>query len=213
MTQTYGLIHDGDGPALTLDQFGERLLHAAVTPARVADIVRRVLGEEIRFGPVDVGPAGLVSATALGRLTSVRARPEPDDRTRLRVRVSVVLEIVGTLGVEVTRFLAHAAVELDLRVVPRNPLWVTVAIAEPSAGDVSVRLVLPGGARRLLVLLTDVEATLRRYICEFVRDLVASPAARRYTRINLEELIEQVWEADLIGGRDAAEHDASPPRG
>jgi hypothetical protein len=52
-----------------------------------------------------------------------------DDRSRLRVRVSIVLDIVVNLGIEVTRLLAHATVEVVLEVVPRPPLWVMVTIA------------------------------------------------------------------------------------
>jgi hypothetical protein len=38
---------------------------------------------------------------------------------------------------------AHAKVDLRLRVTPRPPLAIGVDIAEPSARDVTVRLVMP----------------------------------------------------------------------
>lgn len=45
-----------------------------------------------------------------------------DDWSRVRVRVLIFLEVVVNLGIEVTRFLAHATVEVVLEVVPRPPL-------------------------------------------------------------------------------------------
>lgn len=68
----------------------------------------------------------------------------------------------------------------------------------------TLRLLMPGLARRLLIVLGDVEATFRRHIREFVRDVADSPAAHNYTRIDLEHLIERVWEENLIG-EDASE--------
>lgn len=63
---------------------------------------------------------------------------------------------------------------------------------------------MPGLARRLLIVLGDVEATFRRHIPEFARVVADSPAAHNYTRIDLEQLIERVWEENLIG-EDASE--------
>jgi hypothetical protein len=183
---------------MPLDQFGARLLRAALAPDRVAQIVRRVVGDEFDVGPVGVGPGGIASATARGRLGTVVASSCPDDPCRLRVRVPVALAVKVFLGFEVTGFVAHATVELGLRVDPCMPLGIVVAVSEPSAADVTLRLVVPRVARRLMAAVGGVDAVLNRYVCEYVRDAVRSPQAQRYLCIDLADVIEQAWDRGMF---------------
>jgi hypothetical protein len=184
---------------MPLDQFAARLLQAALAPARIAQIVRRIVGDEFDVGPVDVGPGGIASATARGRLCRVAASPCPDDPCQLRVRIAVALAVKVFLGIQVTGFLAHATVTLSLHVNPCTPLGIAVTVSEPSAADVSLRLVVPKATRRLLIAVVGVEAMLNRYVCEFVRDAVGSPQAQRYLCIDLAEVIEQAWDRGIFG--------------
>lgn len=197
-----------DAQAMPLDQFGARLLQAALAPARVAQMVRCVVGDEFDVGPVNIGPGGLGSATARGRLGLVVASSHHDDPCQLRVRVPVALAVKVFLGIQVTGFVAHATVELSLRVSPCMPLGITVVISEPSAADVTLRLVMPKLARRLMTAVGGVETVLTRYVCEFVRDAVRSPQAQRYLCIDLADVIERAWDRGMFGPAPVAMPDS-----
>jgi hypothetical protein len=184
--------------SLPLDQFGAGLLRAAVTPERVAEIVRRILGGEFEVGPLDVGPAGIASASARARLGTIRAGSVEGDPSAMRVRIPVALSVRVRLGASSTRFLAHATVELALHVDTCPPLGIAVTVHDPSDQEVALRLMVSTAGRRFLLGLGGVDGTLRRHVREFVRDAVTSPEARRYLHIDLVEVIERAWQQDLL---------------
>lgn len=187
----------GGEKSLELERFAARLLHEAVTPARLARLVADIIGEEVRFGPVEVGPGGLASAAGRGRCGEVTAHrgPEPG---MLSVRIPLAVRVTVLSPVGLIRFRAEAVVQLHLRVRPCEPLAVNIAIAEPSAGDVLLTLHMSPLTRLLLSAAGDVEATLVRYICEYVRDTVNSPETQRYTYIDLADLIDLAWENNFL---------------
>ncbi len=193
-----GAYRDGDQP-LRLDQFAARLLHAAVTPRRLADLVADVIGEEIRFGPVAVGPGGIASAAGRGRRGEVTAYRVGSEPGMLSVRIPLSVGVTVRLPMRLIRFQAQTVVQLHLRVIPCEPLAVTIAISDPCADDILLRLSMSPLTRMLLGAVGDVESMLVRYICEYVRDTVDSPQARRYTHIDLAELIDRAWDNDMIG--------------
>ena len=187
---------DGVQP-LQLEQFATRLLHAAVTPHRLAHLVADIIGDEIRFGPVDVGPGGIASAAGRGRCGEVTAY-RGDEPGMLSVRIPLAVRVTVRLPMRLIRFHAEAVVRLSLRVVPCEPLAVNIVIAEPSADDVLLTLSMSPLTRVLLSAAGDVESMLVGYICEYVRNILNSPQTRRYTQIDLADLIDRAWENDLI---------------
>jgi len=191
-------IRGGEQP-LHLEQFAARLLHVAVTPRRLADLVADILGEEIRFGPVDVGPGGIASAAGRARCGLVTADRVGDEPGRLSVRIPLAVRVTVRLPMRLIRFRAQAVVQLNLRVIPCEPLAVKIEITDPCAADILLTLSMSPFTRVLLGAAGDVEALLVRYICEYVRDTVNSPQTRRYTHIDLADLIDRAWENDMIG--------------
>lgn len=187
-----------DAQPLPLERFAARLLHAAVTPARLADLVADIVGEEIGFGPVDVGPGGIASAAGRGRRGQVTACRVGDEPGMLSVRIPLSVRVTVRLPMRLIRFRAQAVVQLNLQVVPCEPLAVKIAIAEPCAEDILLTLSMSPLTRVLLSAGGDVQSTLVCYICEYVRDTVNSPRTRNYTYIDLADLIDRAWENDLI---------------
>jgi hypothetical protein len=187
----------GEQP-LQLEQFAARLLHAAVTPRRLANLVADLVGDEVRFGPVDVGPGGIASATGRGRRGEVTAYRVGDELGMLTVRIPLAVRVTVRLPMRLIRFRAQAAVQLHLRVIPCAPLAVNIAITDPCADDIVLTLSMSPFTRALMAVAGDVESILVRYIREYVRDMVNSPRTRRYTHIDLADLIDRAWENDLI---------------
>jgi hypothetical protein len=193
------------------NRFALNFFRSAVPPARVAEIVQRVVGDDVEFGPVDVGPRKLASATAVGERGVVRASRVGDDPSRLRVQVPVDLTVTVHLGFEVAALKAHVTVELNLWIELCEPLSLVVHIAEPSAEDVRLRVEPSGATGRVLHGLGLVEPEINQCVRQYVRATLASPTAQRYTRINLEELIEVAWQ-DLLDPRlDVVVEQPHPP--
>jgi hypothetical protein len=83
-----------------------------------------------------------------------------------------------------------------------------VVISEPSAADVTLRLVMPKVARRRAAAVGGVGPVLSRNVCEFVRDAVRSPQAQRYLCIDLADVIERAWDRGMFGPAHAAMSDS-----
>jgi hypothetical protein len=76
-------------------------------------------------------------------------------------------------------------------------LSITVDIDAPTEGDVAVRLFIPGAVGKYLVRLGGVEQEINRQVREYVQTMLSSPEARRYTWIDLPELIQLAWSENL----------------
>jgi hypothetical protein len=180
-----------------LDEFGALLLAEAVTPERVTDIVRRLVGDELRIGPSSVGPGGIASATTRGRLGPLRCGRLAGDPCLVLIWAPVALAISLDLGLRKVSFLAHVCLRLHVRTRPCAPLSITVDIDAPTEGDVAVRLFTPGTVGKYLVRVGGVEQEINRQVREHVQTMLSSPEARHYTWIDLPELIQLAWSENL----------------
>jgi hypothetical protein len=180
-----------------LHQFGFEFLCRAVTPDRVAAAVTQLVGERLTVGPVNVGPGGLATARADGHLGEVFAEREPDEPCRQSVWIPLALRVTVRLGLEVTTFTAHVVIRLGVGIEPETPLGIVVRVDEPGPDDVTLRLSATKVTRGLLGLV-HVTDELNHHVRRYVRDVLDSPEAERFLRIDLEGLIDRACD-DLFG--------------
>ncbi|MGH3494004.1 MAG: hypothetical protein ACRDRL_00710 [Sciscionella sp.] len=199
--------------SLTAAQFGRGFVAVAADPARVAEIVGRLLGEEIRFGPVKVGPGGMASSKAVGVLESVVGCLQDTENTpvataasgdgvpevrRMLVKTRVALRITTMIGGRLVRFHATLGTLLHVRVSLEAPLDVVITIAPLADEDIDLRLTMPAFAARALRRLGNIDDLVRQHVKGYVRDMLEDPRITAYTRFDVTALVDRAFATGLI---------------
>ena len=173
-------------------EFGEALLYRAVSPERVVEAVRRIAGDVVELGPLKAGPGGRATVTAKGTI----GEPEADESSAdpltyaVRLPVDVALQVkVGTLS----HFDATGIIDLTLAAGLVKPLNLVIDVRPVSPKDVHFKIDAKGVQAKLLGRAGDVDGELRRHTADYVNEQISSPAAARFTNIDLVPLIESVW--------------------
>jgi hypothetical protein len=190
---------DGDGDEVDVDpetaqRFASAFLSTIVTAERAADIVARLVGPVVRFGPEPVGPRGLATATAEGRPGRIEGR-RLDGGTVL-VSVPVALDVEVAVGDRSVR--QDIEIDVRVRVHPRltADLTVTADVEPVGRHDVDVRG--GGGVTGVLLRRLGLEGEVRAHVVDHVRDVLATPPAQAACRIDLAELAERAWDTALV---------------
>ncbi|WP_067893062.1 hypothetical protein [Nocardia vaccinii] len=173
------------------EEFGERFVAAAVTPARIEAAVAGMAGRGISIGPFSIGPSGLAGFVAEGNV----GKPQivrNDPHVTFEVGLPVSLHLTVTLGGR--QFRLEAVVEIDLTLHARtaDPLLIVIDIPRVRGRDVSfvVRAEAVGNA---IDLLMDPIATLvQREVANRVNGMLADPAARRARVFDVEAIMNGV---------------------
>lgn len=153
---------------LSYEQFGRAFFERAVTEDRVRRAARGLAGRPIDFGPLGVGPVGLVKVSAKG------AVGEPVTRVRESAFVSydlilpVDLALVIDFGLEKSRFNAVVTVTLRLTARPAAALQVVIDIEPPGRRDVDIQLQADGLRASVLQLIAPIESEVRKSVARYV---------------------------------------------
>ena len=189
---TEGAALDGVDPE-TAQRFASAFLSTIVTAERAADIVARLVGPVVRFGPEPVGPGDLATATGEGRPGPIRGH-RVDART-LMVTVPVELDVEVAVGGRSV----HQDIEIDVgvRVHPRLTAEPAVVadVEQVARDDIEVR---GSGVTGVLLRGLGLENDVRALVVDHVRDMLATPPARSACRIDLAELADRAWDSALV---------------
>jgi hypothetical protein len=185
---------DADTPAgtsteMTYAQFGEQFFVHAVTRERVLGAVRSLAGRPIEFGPVGVGPAGFVKATATGSVGSPEVEDQPGELVSFLLTIPVSLQMLIDLGVEKSRFTAAVVVRLTLTARPAQPLAIVIDIEPPTRKDVDVHVQAAGVRASVLQIVGGVDSEVRRAVARFVTRELEEPAVQQARVIDVAAII------------------------
>ena len=180
--------------AMAYEAFGERFLRDVLHLDRVLQSIDRILGDDLRLGPIGAGPGRkMATLTATGTFmpTYGEALPGPLVAYKISLPVDVTFEI--DLHIDVHRF--HAEVLVPLGVVLRleEPLTVVWDLIEPREDELVVNI--KSEARRSAVLqrMAGIDTELRRFLLRFVQKELDKPHVRKARRINIAEVIDGAW--------------------
>lgn len=176
------------------EEFGAEFFRRAVTPERVADTVRRVAGEEINVGPIKVGPGGLATAQAVGRVQKVTATHVAGSPITYRVEIPVLLTLEVALAGQKHSFDGDLTLTLHLAArAMREPLQVVIDIEPIAARDIAVKTRAAGLQAKLLQRIGNMDEEIRDQVLRVVTELLAAPAAMEVRIIDVGKIIEDVW--------------------
>jgi hypothetical protein len=175
--------------AITYARFGEQFFLHAVTEQRVLGAVASLAGRPIEFGPVGVGPAGLVKVSASGNVGEPGVQRQPGELVAFLLTIPVALQLLIDLGPERSRFTAEVSVRLRLTARPAEPLAVVIDIEPPSAKDVEVRVQADGVRASVLQLVGGVDSEVRRAVARYACRELEQPAVQSARVIDVAAII------------------------
>lgn len=183
---------------LSMDGFATAFLRHAASPARVAGVVAELLGEQIRFGPLPVGPGNIATAKATGTVRAVRGTPLAADGTAVCVHTEVDLRITVRIAGQLVRFHAdlRTTVRIGLRLV--RPLTVLIDIHDVGDEDIALDLVMPAMVARAVARIGNVADEVRTHTSRYIHDLAHSERAAALMRIDVAGLVDRAWEQGIL---------------
>lgn len=177
---------------LSYGEFGETFILCTVTPSRVVQAVQRIAGNSVALGPLRAGPLGSATVEAKGRIGAPVAEETGSDPLRYAVRLPVDMDIEVRVGAH-GHFRATGEIELRMTVRTLSPLTIVIDVDTVAPADARFGIHAVGVQSRLLQRAGDVEGELRRHAASYVNERINRPEAARFTRIELEPLIEMAW--------------------
>ena len=184
-------VADGDA-TIGYDQWGIDFFTEAINEERVLDAVRIIAGQQIEFGPVDAGPGGIATVKAYGEIGQPSANLIPGEHVCYRVLLPLELTFEVALQVE-QRFEAELLVPFTLRAVPRAGVGIFIEAEPPRPADMQVELHAQGMRSSVLQRVADVEGELRRFVTEYVIELLDKPHVLATRTIDVCGAMDGVW--------------------
>jgi hypothetical protein len=171
-------------------EFGERFVRRAVTEQRVLRAVAALAGHPVRFGPIGVGPGGLVKASATGDVGHPALTRRAGDLVSFDMLFPVDLQLTVDLGVETCRFTAEVSVRLVLTARAAAPLSIVIDVAPPSAEDVRVTIHPDGRRASLVQVIGRMDGEVRKLVARHVGAELARPNVRQACVIDVAAALD-----------------------
>lgn len=158
-------------------------LDAVASPERAVAVIAELVGPTVAFGPVPVGPNGMATATAegrVGRLTGRRTAPG-----RGEVTVPARLDVSVLLGRRRVPVDVDLVVRIGLTARPTGDA-VEVDVAPIACGDIDVDARTSGAGGVIVRRMADLEGEIRHHVGVYVSTLLTTPEAVAACRLPLE---------------------------
>jgi hypothetical protein len=147
----------------------------AVTEERVLRGAASLAGRPIEFGPIGVGPAGLVKASASGQVGEPTLVGQPGELVAYELTIPVDLQLLIDFGLEKSRFTAAVVVRLALTARAARPLFIVIDIEPPTKRNVDVDVKAEGLRASMLQTVGRVDDEVRRAVARYVARELQKP--------------------------------------
>jgi hypothetical protein len=183
---------------LTAEEFTHLVLLAAAPPERVAEVVARLVGDQITIGPLAVGPGGIASATARGTRGRVSIAISGDDNWHQIVTVPIALRVDVQLAKQILHYRGKVEVQIRFRLRLDPPCTVTVELEEVQKHHIRTAVHPIGVGALLIGWVGRVHQIVAQEVLSYVRVLMASPGFDAAMHIDVVGLLRRAWDADLV---------------
>lgn len=182
---------------LSYEQFGRAFFERAVTEERVRGAARGLAGRPIDFGPLGVGPIGMVKVSAKGTVGEPVTRPRESDFVGYDLVLPVDLGLVIDFGLEKSRFTATVTVTLAITARPAGPLQVVIDIEPPTRRNVDITMSAEGLRASVLQLVAPIESEVRKSVARYVAKQLTRPEIAQARVIDVGAVLDSF----SMGGR------------
>ena len=171
-------------------EFGHEFFVHAVTEERIGGVVRTLAGRPVEFGPVGVGPVGLVKASANGTVGEPSLERREDELVSFVLTIPVELSVVIDFGVDQSRFAAAVAVRLTLTARAARPLCMVIDIEPPTRRNVDVQVQADGLRASVLQVVARVDDEIRKAVARYVKREIGKPRIEQARVIDIGKLLD-----------------------
>jgi hypothetical protein len=183
---------------LTSDEFVRRALAAAAPPQRVSEVVARLVGDEIKIGPISAGPCEAASANAVGVPGVVHAELCDDAMWHQIVTIPIDLSVLVEVAGGIARFQGPVQVRTRIRLQIEQPCDVVVHVEDVHPGNITTTLQGIGLSARIVGRVGGIDDIVVDQVLTYVNDLIRSPEFEAALHIDVTGLLGRAWEADLV---------------
>ena len=178
-------------------EFGTEFLTAVVTSERIADTVGVLAGERVEIGPLSAGPGGVGRVKARGLIgRATLAADRSAEPFRFRATLPVELELrVDVAGAHDYR--CDLTIALDLTLCTTEPLALLIEVGRIEPDDVTVDLAPSGVRARVLQVVGNVDAEIRRHVADVVNQRLDDETDDGAHVIRLLPLVDRAWAGGL----------------
>lgn len=181
-------------PSMAYEAFGERFLRDVLHLERILQSVDRILGDDLRLGPIGAGPGRKVATlTVAGTFMPSYGEALPGPMVAYKVTVPVDVTFEVDLHIDVHRFHAEVLVPLGIVLRLEEPLTVVWDLIEPQEDELVVTIKSDARRSAMLQKMAGLDAELRRFLLRFVQKELDKPHVRKARRINIAEVIDGAW--------------------
>ena len=170
--------------------FGHEFFAHAVTEERIGGVVRSLAGRPIEFGPVGVGPVGLVKVSATGTVGEPSIERRDGELVGFVLTIPVDLGVVIDFGVDQSRFTAAVAVRLTLTARAARPLLIVIDVEPPTRRNVDVQVQADGLRASVLQVVARVDDEIRKAVARYVKREIEKPRIAEARVIDVGRLLD-----------------------
>jgi hypothetical protein len=180
---------------ITFEELGVNFVTNVVTPQRVAETIAHVAGREVKVGPMNAGPGGAASVSAVGAVGTVtavnvfRAGPLSFDAT-IPIDINLEVRVAGASH----RYTGKLTVPLHITLRAIAPVILRFDIDPVRAEEVGVALSAEGLRAKVLQKIGDMDDEVRRAVASTVTERLGSPQAMAAREIDILQRVSDVWE-------------------
>ena len=171
-------------------EFGHEFFAHAVTEERIGGVVRSLAGRPVEFGPVGVGPVGLVKVSANGTVGEPSLERLERELVSFALTIPVDLGVVIDFGVDQSRFSAAVAVQLTLTARAARKLCIVIDIEPPSRRNVDVQVQADGLRASVLQIVARVDDEIRKAVARYVKREIEKPHIEQARVIDIGKLLD-----------------------
>jgi hypothetical protein len=175
----------------TYAEFGQAFFERAVTEQRVAQAAGGLAGRPITFGPLGVGPMGMVKISATGKVGTPTATATQSEFVAYELVLPVDLALLIDFGLEKSRFNALVTVRLAITARPAAPLQIVIDIEPPTRRSVDLQLQAEGLRASVLQLFAPIESEVRKSVARYVAKQLQRPEIARARVIDVGAVLDK----------------------
>jgi hypothetical protein len=170
---------------LTYEEFGRKFFEVAVTPDRVAAALADIAGSEFAMEPIAQGPGGIAKVSAEVKIQEPRVTRKLGDLITFVIHIPLSIDLLLDLRLDKQRFAVAGDIALRATARAAEPLLIIV--------DVSVNVSSKSIRGEVLRILAGVDGEIRRFIAQYVKDEIDSPASQAAQIIDIATQVDTAW--------------------
>lgn len=178
---------------VSYETFGRRFFEVAVTEERVAAAFAAIAGSQFEMPPMAQGPGKIAKVSAAVTIKQPKVTRNVADSITFDIHIPLLIDLLVDIRIDKQRFTVDGDIALRATARAAEPLLLIVDVAKPSSSDISVHVSSKSIRGEILRVVGGVDAEIRRFIAQYVREEIDAPQSQQAQVIDVAEQLDQTW--------------------